>query len=322
MSGKKKEYGYIRPFFLYWSKVIWRAVTTIVFLVVDVLGVMLLIFNLDQPKVPLVLSLGIFATTIVVSAFLVWRDERLSVIELERDLAEIKNTAPNYKVDLEVVSNFELKDLVNSAAAELKEVKKTLAHKSRRSVTNSLLAEAIRQQSSLSFGMTESISDKEKRLQNHLECLVAYSERAKHTYKVNIVFEASRSDENIEFKIEASKDCKIYVENNYITNNIPETKAKTMFDHSYILPTGRLKLANANSSYPYSYGDGDKAFSKMNKINARKKYSMFDEDIYIETDLKDLELSITIHSRNIVDPQTIKKKITFDQIYTHKISSV
>lgn len=316
--------GYVKLFFVYTSRVLWRAITTIAFLIVDAFGLILIFFNLDQPRIPLLLSLAIFGMTIAVSAFLTWRDELVKIAELERAIKEIKESIPEYSIDANVINNYGIKSLKQKTQHELSRITEKL-EKEHSTAINSPLSDLAQTLKRINFsvpniGMSESDEERKDRLAHQYQNLIEYDKRIKNVYKLNIQFESSRSDENVEFKLELSSAAQIHVQDNFIANNIPYVREKTLFGINDYGALHLGKISNPSSLYPYSYSEGNKAFSKLAKINAKKKYYMFDEDIYIETDLAEILLTATIHSTKSIEPQILKKTLKFKNIANKELS--
>lgn len=297
------------------------------FLVVDLLGVILLVLSLKQPKVPIVVSIVIFATIFIVSTFLVWRDVANQNKTLRAKIAKLKDAIPNYQITTGAFEKFSITEIIEKATAELNEIRGKIAPRSNTTAVTSpaYLASAFsafRQAAASLPALTgsETLEDQAERLTKHLEKLEAYNTKLKHTYKVPLVFEATRSDGNVELKVQASPACTLIVEDNYVNKHLPETHKPTPLGSYGLMPFHHIpSTSQVNKLYPYSYAENGIAYSKLIKINASRKYNLFDEDFYVETDSESVELTITVHSEKINQPQIISVNLDLRDVTPYEI---
>lgn len=285
-----------------------------VFIVVDLVGLVLLVLSLNQPRVPVAISISVFLVIFFVSSYFVWVDSERKNTKLVKQLAQIKNGIPKYSVDTGVVEMFSIAKLISKTIDELEEVQQKL--KPQRSLQNSPLesfASTFKVLSQLTVNLPgilgrESLEDKEERLVGYLKKLEDFEEKLTHTYKVPLLFESTRSDSNIEFEVEVTPESELIVDDDYVSNNVPKTHEPsinlyhTAFNY---LPSG----STASKSYPYSYAEDGKGYSKRNNINASRKYNVFDEELYIVSSSETVELKVTIHSEKINEPQIFNIKL-------------
>lgn len=282
------------------------------FLVADGFGLVFLLISKSQPNVPIQISLAIFGIIFLVSVFAVWRDEVEKGSKLKRKLDKIKEDIPVYELSTGALESYSIENIITRYSNKLKAVETKLAQR-QPTVESSdsgiaALVKSISNLSVLPTGITvESTEEEADRLARHVDALKDYQEKMLHTYKVPIYFESSRSDNNVEFQVEAPPGAELFVKDDYAKNELPRTNVPSRYGMgvipNHILASG---VANANRLYPYSYAEGDKAYSKITKINANRKYNLFDEDFYIETKESTVTLTVTIHSEKLQKRQVVK----------------
>lgn len=298
-----------------------------VFIVVDLVGLVLLVLSLNQPRVPVAISISVFLVIFFASSYFVWVDSERRNTKLAKQLTQIKNGIPKYSVDTGVVEMFSIAKLISKTIDELEEVQRKL--KPQRSLQNSPLesfASTFKVLSQLTVNLPgilgrESLEDKEERLVGYLKKLEDFEEKLTHTYKVPLLFESTRSDSNIEFEVEVTPESELIVDDDYVSNNAPKTHEPSMYPyHSAFnyLPSGSL----ASKSYPYSYAKDGIGYSKRNNINASRKYNVFDEEFYIVSSSETVELKVTIHSEKINEPQVFNIKLDLKGIVADETSLI
>lgn len=310
----------------YLWKVLKRTFTGM-FLVVDLLGLILLALSLKQPKIPIEFSFAVFALIFINSSFLVWQDEMKANKVLGAKITKLKNDIPEYQVTTGAFEKFSITEIIEKMSVELSKVRGKITTRSNTAAVTSpaYLASAFsafRQAAASLPALTgaETLEEQAERLAKHLKKLEAYNSRLERTYKVPLVFEATRSDGNVELKVQASPECVLIVEDSYVNKHLPETHKPTPLGVYGLVPLHHIQSTNqVNKLYPYSYAEDGIAYSKLTKINASRKYNLFDEDFYVETDSKSVELTITVHSEKINQPQIISVKLDLRDVAPYEI---
>lgn len=308
----------VKDFGHYLWLVVKRSFTGI-FIIVDLVGLILLVLSLNQPKVPVVTSISVFLVIFFVSSYFVWVDSERKNTKLGKQLARIKDGIPKYSVDTGVIELFSISKLIDKTIDELEAVQQKL--KPQPSLQNSPLesfASTFKVMSQLTANLPgilgrESLVDKEERLVEYLKKLEVFEEKLTHTYKVPLLFESTRSDSNIEFEVEVTPESELIVDDDYASNNAPKTHEPSMYPYYSAFnysPSGGL----ASKSYPYSYAKDGIGYSKRNNINASRKYNVFDEEFYIVSFSETVELKVTIHSEKINEPQVFDIKLNLKGI--------
>lgn len=296
-----------------------------VFIVVDLVGLVLLVLSLNQPKVPIAISISVFLIIFFVSSHFVWVDSERKNTKLIKQLAQIKNGIPKYSVDTGVVEMYSVAKLISKTIDELEEVQQKL--KSQRSLQNSPLesfASTFKVLSQITVNLPgilgrESLEDKEERLVGHLKKLEDFEEKLTRTYKVPLLFESTRSDSNIEFEVEVTPKSELIVDDDYVSNTAPKTHEPSMYLHHaafHYLPSDGL----ASKSYSYSYARDGMGYSKCDNINASRKYNVFNEEFYIVSSSETVELKVTIHSEKINEPQVFNINLDLKGIIANEAS--
>lgn len=282
------------------------------FLVADGFGLIFLVISKSQPNVPIVISLAIFAIIFLISVFVVWQEEVRRAQNLKNELDQIKNDIPTYEVTTGAIESYSIETIVERYSNKLKTVEAKLAQKQTYiESSGSGIAALLKNISSINvlpFGMApESTEEEADRLARHIDVLEDYQEKMLKTFKVPIFFESSRSDNNVEFQIVSPKGTLLFVRNDYPARELPHTRLPYRYGLG-VIPNNVLagSIANANRQYPYSYAEGHKAYSKVAKINANRKYNLFDEDFYVETNEPTVSLTVTIHSEKLQNKQVIE----------------
>ena len=304
----------VRILLEYFGRVLKRSFTG-TFIVVDIVGAFLLVLSLKQPKVPIIVSALIFLIIFIFSSFLVWREVEEENKRLRIKIADLKDGIPEYKVEDGVLEKFSMTDLIKHTEDELEQVQAEL----RPTQSNTLIPasdsflSAFKVFSQLStslpsfMGGSETLKEKEDRLINYLKRLKDFEKKLEVTYKVPLYIVATRSDGNVELKIEPPPECELIVEDSYIKEKLPRSRAPSLYGNrdwaalATVSPSGF-----SDRLYPYSYAKNGVGYSKLNKMNASQKYRVFDEDFYIRSDSKRVELKITVHSERLNDPQILK----------------
>lgn len=298
------------------------------FLLADGLGLALLLLSKSQPNVPIEISLGVFGLIFIMSTFTVWRDAVAERDKLRKRLSKIKNDTPKYTVDTGAIEKFSIAKLIDQTTDELEAVQAKLKPRQNIETSSSLdsLGAAYKTLSQFTINLPrfiggETLADKEERLAQHLEKLVAFEDRLKKTYRIPLFFEATRADGNVEFQVEVSPESELFVEDDYVEDNLPKTYAPSRYGMVPMAGLNHIPAGGfANRLYPYSHAEDGIGYSKLNKINASRKYRVFDEDFYVETDSDSIELKITIHSEKINEPQIIPVKLDLNGITTNEVS--
>jgi len=296
------------------------------FLIADAFGLLFLFLSRNQPNVPGAISLSIFGVIFIISTFVVWYDETEKTRKIQVKLDKINHDIPKYQLSTGPIESYSITKLIEEYTSQLDATERRITKQSTTDSTNSSMATMLKSFSRLSVlpaGLSgETVEEKADRLANHLGSLERYENEMRQTYKLPIFFESSRSDNNVEFEIEASHNATLFVKDDHPIRDTPRTHTPSPYGSDMlrgIIPGGRL--SNANRLYQYSYDEGSKAFSKLNKINANRKYDLFDEDFYIQTDQKSIELKISVHSEKLNQEQLIRLTIDLSEVSLEEISS-
>lgn len=308
--------------FFWYLWLVFRRALSGVFILVDLLGVFLILLSLNQPNVPIFVSLGVFAFIWVFSSYLVWSDIVAEKAKLTAKIDNMKSQIPHYSISSGAIEKFSIDSILGSAVDELDAVKKQKADEAK--VKNSSTFATFGDLAKFSLNLPrmfrgETLDEKEDRLLAYVGELIAFEESLAKMYKVPLFFEVTRADENVEFNVEVAPNSKLVVSDDYEKNNIPSTHTPSPYDVG-IGPIPSLPAAGlANRLYPYSYAKKGVGYSKLTKVNASQKYNLFDEDFYISTDADKVELIITVHSGKINSPQIIKLNLDLKNISSEQV---
>jgi len=295
------------------------------FLLADGFGLLFLLLSKNQPTVPVEISLSIFGVIFIASSFAVWHDEISRATKLQAKLDKITDSIPKYKVTTGALERYSVSNLIKECADQLESTEAKISRQNAVEAANSSTAaifKTLNRLSVLPLGLSaETLEEKAERLAKQLESLESYQQKINQTYKLPVMFESTRSDNNIEFQIDASEGAVLTVEDDYPTNELPKSYTPSLFGRdaltSYI-PSGGF--ANANRLYPYSYAEGNIAYSKLTKINANRKYNLFDDDFYIQTTEGSVKLTVTIHSEKLQNKQVIELSVDLSDVPVEEIS--
>lgn len=306
----------IKAFFQYLWLVIKRCFSR-VFILVDLIGLALLVLSLKQPKIPLYVSGSLFGIIFVISTFTVWRDETRATEKASAEIKKLKDEIPQYTVDAEAIESFSAESLIKETEQKLEQLRPR-SIKVSGSVPASSLASAIQTIAQMRVNLpgilgTETIDEKIQRLENHLQELKAYQKKIKDTYRVSLTFEATRADNNIEFEVEAPAGDQLLVKDNYASRELPRTYKPSAFGTANFLPS-TLQTNHANRLYPYSHSTDNKGYSKLTKVNAKRRHNVFDEDLFVQSQGDKINLKITIHSEKLIEPTKVQTVIDLSNV--------
>jgi len=250
--------------------------------------------------------LGLLAALVFVGTFNVWNDEKKVAETAEKQLKEIKDKTPNFDVSVGEVKRYTIKPIVDKYAEEVREAQRVVdAKKSRENASHAgstfgILGIAAQMSSALSSlpGMLRQETPEEKLecLSEYLGKLREYEIKLKQLYKIDLSLTASRSDANIEVWVGADNVSRMVVKDEYAKNSVPDMPRYRDYSGIYI-PPSISNFSVQNKLYLASYGDKDGAYSKIANLNAQRPLLVFDEDFYILTDKKSVNLKITITSQ-------------------------
>lgn len=310
----------VRQFFWYlW--LVFRRTLSGVFIVVDLLGVLLILLSINQPSIPIFVSIGVFVLIWMVSSYLVWKDITTEKAELVIKIKNMESQIPRYTVSTGPIEKFSIDEIIGSAVDDLDDVKKRRETEAK--AKDSAIGMGFGGLSNLVVNLPrslrgETLEEKEDRLLGYVGELAAFEELLAKMHKVPLYFEVTRADENVEFTVEVEPRSKLVVSDDYEKKNLPSSYEPSLY--GAIGPIHSLPVTGlANRLYPYSYAEKGVGYSKLTKINASQKYNLFDEDFYISTDADEVELTITVHSGKINNPQVIKRKLDFRGIKPQQV---
>jgi hypothetical protein len=281
-----------------------------VFAIADLLGVILLVLSLNQPKVPWHINLVVFTLVMFVSTFLVWKDGQSEILTLRRKIKEINDSVPRYVFTVGVIEGYDASSLLEKYQTILNNTPHLLEAENVE-YPNTAVGRAMRSIVDLKLSMpsmlgVESNQDKRDRISEHVDALKKYEKLAAHTYKVSLSFESTRSDNNVEFEIVAPEGSVLSEGDNYIENEMPYTYAPSFSSRlAYVSPIGGF----ASKLYLSSYADGGRGYSKLRSVNASRVYNLFEDDFYITTNARSLKIKVTVHSEKLNVPQ-----VSYEQI--------
>lgn len=299
----------IRQFLSYYWLVIKRCFEG-AFLVADGFGLVFLLLSKNQPNIPITISLVVFIIIFLSSSFSVWHEEVRKRTKLQSKLDKIRDDIPKYEITTGAVETYSIENVITRYSNKLAAAEAKIPHESPVESSNSSIAALVKNMKLNVLPVSlaaETAEEEADRLSGHLTNLEDYQTKMKRTYKVPIFFESSRSDSNVEFEVEVTHGATLIVEDNYPISELPRTSKPSPYNMG-VLPPNILanSIANANRLYPYSYAEESRAFSKITKINANRKYNVFDEDFYIETTESTATLKVTIHSEKLQKKQVIE----------------
>lgn len=283
----------------------------------DGFGLAFLLLSKNQPNVPIAISLLIFIAIFLVSSFFVWHEEVQKRAKLQSKLDKIKDDIPKYELSTGAIESYSIERIISEWERRLEEVEVRVAKQTPSEAADQGIASLVKSMSKFNVLPAalagETAEEEFDRLTRHLETLEVYQQKMKKTYKVPVAFESSRSDNNIEFRIEAPTGTTLQVGDDYPISELPEThKPSPMGMSEYRSNLLGGNFANENRLYPYSYAEANEGNSKIKKINANRKYNLFDEDFYVQTSESHVVLTVTIHSEKLQTKQVIELPVSLE----------
>jgi predicted DNA-binding protein len=266
---------------------------------------------------------GLLLVLVFFGTFNVWNDERQVAETAKKQLENIKNKTPNFVVTVGEVKRYTIKPIIERYTNEVQVAQKAVDAKATREAAAETggamgIFGMMTQMSSVINNLPgmlrqETTEEKLERLSKHLTKLRAYETKLKHLYKIDLSLTASRSDTNIETWIEASDVAKMIVDDDYARGHIPEMPRNM----DYYMHTAVPPLANFRTQdklYQASEGGTNGAYSKIANLNAQRPLLIFDEDFYIVTDKKMVNLTITNTSQKRNERQQLTVALPLENV--------
>ncbi len=281
----------MKDVFVYIRAVIKRTFTGL-FLILDIAGVLAIIIPFFKQDFPLWVSFGLISISLIMSTYFVWKEEKDKNKKLRKRIKRLKEAIPKYEIGVKCEkTNLDISNIIASVKLDIRTTKKENGEK------NFLLGLGV-----IQAGF-ESDEAKIARLEKHLKSLVDYQKWIDNTYRLDLGVTTTRFDENVIIKIKINGGC-IYIEDDYLQNNIPVTYAPDEIPTFDVDSIGGLK-----DKQNYSIEENGVIKIKLNKINPNAIVGVPSEQMYIHSELSEVKLKIEVSSRSLREPQIIEKRI-------------
>lgn len=252
-------------------------------------------FHFAVPNFPSYITIILTSVIFFIASYRVWLDELAEKDKSLNELSIIKNKTPNYSIKVRVNPTvFSIKEKIYSVDREIEDEKNNLKD---RGFLDSILPEMK------IIGM-EKPEAKIRRLTEYCQELKRYDEDIKNLHKISIEIVSDKNDENIEIELRTTNSDQLFIEDDYIENNIPITSYP-----SHILMGNNLQIPLSTTHDYVSPDNIAKIF--IRELNSKKCHKIPDQEFYIKTNNAEVVLVATIYSRNLREPKTLRIKIDF-----------
>ncbi len=280
----------MRDVFVYIGAVIKRTFTG-VFLFLDIAGVLALIIPFFKQDFPLWVSFGLISISLMMSTYFVWKEEKDKNKKLRKRIRRLKETIQKYEISIKGSKPcFDIDNTIAAAKLDIRNAKKEMEE------NNCLLGPGV-----IQVGF-ESDEEEITRLEKYLKSLLDYKKWIGNVYVLDLSITAKRFDENVIITISTNEGC-IYVDDDYLTDNIPVTYAPNE------TPTFDVVSNGSKDKHNYSIEENGAIMIKLDKINPDIAVGVPSEKMYIHSDLSEVSLKIEISSKALRKPQAFEKKI-------------
>ena len=252
-------------------------------------------FHFTVPDFPLYITIILTFVIFFTASYKVWLDELTEKDKSLNELAIIKNKIPNYSIKTRVDPTvFSVKNKIYFVNREIEDEKNNLKD---RGFLDGILPEMK------IIGM-EKPEAKIRRLTEYCQELKRYDEDIKNLHKISIEIVSDRNDENIEIELRTTNSDQLFIEDDYVENNMPTTSYP-----SYALMSNNLQIPLSTVHDYVSPDNIAKIFIK--ELNSKKCHRIPDQEFYIKTNNAEVVLVATIYSKNLREPKTLRIKIDF-----------
>lgn len=267
--------------------------------------------------------LGLLTLLVFLGTFNVWGDERRAKEAAKKQLKEIKDKTPSFQVTVSETKRYTIKPILDKYMNEIQNVQQIIDAKRAREAKeesegaaqatfriggldfSKLSAQLSSALNSSLIPRPETTEEKLERLNNYLAKLNTYEAALERLYKIDLSLTASRSDANIEVWVKADNVTKMVVDDNFAQKHIPAARRNESYGRQYILPPMESFNRLSSKLYPASYADEEGAYSKIANLNAQRPLLVFDEDFYVTTSEKTINLRIKITSQKRNEQQEL-----------------
>lgn len=280
----------MKDVFVYIKAVIKRTFTGL-FLILDIAGVLALIIPFFKQDFPLWVSFGLISISLMMSTYFVWKEEKDKNKKLRKRIKQIKEAIQKYKISIKGSKpDFDIDDTIAAAKLGIRNAKKKMEEDDR-----------LFELRAIQVGF-ESDEEEITRLKQYLKALLDYRKWIDNVYVLDLSITAKRFDENVIITI-STNEGRIYVDDDYLTDNIPVTFAP---DEN---PTLDVDSIGSKDEQNYSIEENGAIRIKLDKINPDIAVGVPSEKMYIHSDLSEVSLRIEISSKALRKPQAFEKKI-------------
>jgi hypothetical protein len=305
---------------------------TRIFILFDLLGVIFYLITRNVPKVPWFATVAIFGLILLSSCYSVWKDEVIKNKKLKAELQKIKETIPDYKIEVIAIEKYTVEKLIHKYSSEIQGLVDKKEHK--RAVDNGEVQEIFnfaRQMQQIANAMktanqllgVETDDEKIERLTNHLNELRIFEDVLKHLYKIDILIEATRADSNVEISMTSDGVALFRIDDDTIstyqprltrpTSRLVDSPAYAYFDRSMHLPIDMLpNVMKSDSDLDLWHKNSLSTHIKW--INADHRESVFDEAVFVQFNGERLKMKTFINSEKIIKTKNISIEVDLSHI--------
>jgi len=289
------------------------------FFIFDAAGIIFYIIGQSLPGEPLLRILAIAIAILFLSCFNVWKDERNHSDKLRGQLIKIKNDVPTFRVGVEKLTKFTVQGLIDTYAVEVENLKRVI-DTGLSSEMRSIISSAFTQHLSVLGARGETNEEKYDRLKDYLIKLEECEARLQYIYMIDLNIVTTKSDDNIETTIHSIMPSEMTVENDYVNNLVPKLKEFEVNFASLVSPiTFPTRLQS--KVWLASRGGHSEAFSKIASMNAKRTMRIFEDHLYVETQEKEIELEVVVHSKKRDNEQNIKIIVSTKDAFTEQLGN-
>ncbi len=252
-------------------------------------------FHFTLPDFPLYITVILTVIIILIGSYRVWLEESTEKDKAQKELSRIKNKIPNYSIKTHVDSTiFSIKEKISSVDREVKEERSNLNDKY---FLSGLLPE-------MKILGGEKPEAKIRRLTEYCQELKKYDKDIKNLHRLSIEISSDKNDENVEIELKTANSDPIFIEDDYITNNMPTTSDPSV---PYTWMDNNIQITSIATNDYVRPDNIAKIFLK--ELNPKQCYEIPDQEFYIKTNDREVTLIVTIYSKNLQEPKVLKVKV-------------
>lgn len=286
-------------------------------LLFDALAFAFWIFGHDLPHEPTYLILIYIGALLIYSGYKVWLEEYTARQKITKQLQAIKDKTPHYSINYEKIVRYTINDEIKSVEAEIRSLEGSNRAKPS-SVIQSALSNAF--PSSVIFPK-EPTDQKLARYNDYLAKLKKFAKRLENLYKIDFFLETSRYDESIEVWVNAPEEVQLRYGDDFISDDRPALARPTdrlIFDSVDPSVLKGLHVMPKSDFWQAGWARDQSGYSKLSSLNGGSKRRLFQQQLFIETELESITLEFKILSK-YSQPQHIKKRVSLS---THVLEDI